>query len=275
MRVLPQLERDLLEAHARLAARPSLVRRWWLACGAGATGPGWTRKGLRGLTILVAISVPVALVAILVLSVHSRPASRPVPSAPKHTTPIAQGGARAGWTGMGARFSAWEAAHPPVTDVNACPPPATLTNKATTGGCYGNPILPPYVGPGQCCEFVSVSSTGPPDNRVDGYTQGFPVNTSITAARRAVLALMPPDTVTTEFFIGHDSTGQTCAMWNVASRTLGRWFSSTRAHDPNGVLGIDLNTINTQQTPTQQTFSAHNVTQAVIGTTALDHNSSC
>jgi hypothetical protein len=124
-----------------------------------------------------------------------------------------------------------------------------------------------------------VSTTRPPDNRVDGYTQGFPVNTSITAARRAVLALMPPDTVTTEFFIQHDSTGQTCALWNVASRTLRSWFSSTGAHDPNGVLGIDLNTINTQQAPSthnaQQAFSTHNVTQAVIGTTALDHNSSC
>ena len=97
-----------------------------------------------------------------------------------------------------------------------------------------------------------------------------PVNTSITAARRTVLALMPPDTVTTEFFIRHDSTGHTCAMWNVASRTLGTLFSSTRAHDPNGVLGIDLNTINTQLA-----FSTQNVTQAVISTKALDHNSIC
>jgi hypothetical protein len=225
--------------------------------------------------MLVVISVPVALVAIVVLSVHTRPTTQRVPGATKHTAPIPKGGAPGGWTGMGARFSAWEAAHPPVTDTNACPPPATLTNVQATGGCYGNPILPPYAGPGQCCEFVSVSTTGPPDNRVDGYTQGFPVNTSITAARRLVLALMPHDAVTTAFFIEHDSTGQTCAMWNVASRTLGRWFSSARAHDPNGVLGIDLNTINTQQTPTQHTFSAHNVTQAVIGTTALDHNSTC
>jgi hypothetical protein len=268
--VLPQLERDLLEAHARLAARRSRVLRGRVARGAGATEPGWTRKGLRALALLVAISVPVALVAIFVLSVHTRPAVRHVPSAPKHTTPTAIGSAHAGRTGIGAPFSAFEAAHPPVTDPSACPAPPTLTNVQTSGGCYGNPITPAYAGAGQCCEFESVSTTGPPANRVDGYTQAFPVNTSITAARRAVLALMPPDTVTTGFFIQHDSTGQRCAMWNVASRTLGRWFSSTRAHDHNGVLGIDLNTTNTQLA-----FTTQNVTQAVISTTALDHTSIC
>jgi hypothetical protein len=52
-------------------------------------------------------------------------------------------------------------------------------------------------------------------------------------------------------------------LWN------GKWFSK-KAGDPQGVLGIDLNTINTQRV-----FSAKNVTQAVIGTDAADHRTNC
>jgi hypothetical protein len=68
---------------------------------------------------------------------------------------------------------------------------------------------------------------------------------------------MPSDTQTTAFFIHHDSTGRTCAIWNVHSHTLGQWFSTQKVGDGQGVMGIDLNTINTQQL-----FSAKNVTQA-------------
>jgi hypothetical protein len=117
---------------------------------------------------------------------------------------------------------------------------------------------------------VDLSTTGPPDNRVDGYTQAFPVGTSVAAAKLEVLALMPSDTKTTAFFIHHDSSGHTCELWNVQSPTLGKWFSTKKVGDPQGVMGIDLSTINTQQA-----FSAKNVTQAVIGTGAAGHRTNC
>jgi hypothetical protein len=165
-----------------------------------------------------------------------------------------------GWTGMGAPLSAFETAHSPQTSPGACP----------QGGCYGNGVFPAYVGQGQCCEFVDLSTTGPPDNRVDGYTQAFPAGTSIALAMNLVRILMPSDTTTPAFFIHHDSSGHTCELWNVQSPTLGQWFSAKKVGDPQGVLGIDLNTINTQQV-----FSAKNVTQAVIGTGAVGHRTNC
>lgn len=251
MTVLPQLERDLLEAHARLGARRGRMR-------------ALVPAGLRSVRVLVAIAVPLIVVAMVVLSVHTRQAIRHSPSAPKRPVPTSKAGAQ-GSTAMGATFSAFEAAYPAVTNLNACPP-APLPASQTFGGCYGSSITPPYVGSGQCCEFVAVSTTGPPDNRVDGYTQGFPENTSITAAKQAVLALLPHDAVTTAYFLQRDATGHTCTFWNVASRTLGTLFPK----DPAGEIGIDLNTKNTQLA-----FSASNVTQAVLSTTPLDHNASC
>jgi hypothetical protein len=181
-------------------------------------------------------------------------------SAAQSRVPSSTASAHSGWTGMGAPLSAFKTAHSPQTSPAACP----------QGGCYGNGVFPAYVGQGQCCEFVDLSTAGLPDNRVDGYTQAFPVGTSIALATNLVRILMPSDTTTTTFFIHHDSTGHTCAIWNVQSHTLGQWFSAKKVGDPQGVMGIDLNTINTQQV-----FSAKNVTQAVIGTGAVGHATNC
>jgi hypothetical protein len=117
---------------------------------------------------------------------------------------------------------------------------------------------------------VDLSTTGPPDNRVDGYTQAFTVGTSVAAAKLEVLALMPSDTKTTASFIHHDSSGHTCELWNVQSPTFAKWFSTKKVGDPQGVMGIDLSTINTQEA-----FSAKNVTQAVIGMGAAGHRTNC
>ena len=181
-------------------------------------------------------------------------------SAAQSRVPSSTASAHSGWTGIGAPLSAFETAHSPQTSPDACP----------QGGCYGNGVFPAYVGQGQCCEFVDLSTTGPPDNRVDGYTQAFPVGTSIASAMNLVRILAPSDTTTTAFFIHHDSTGHACAIWNVQSHTLGQWFSAKKVGDPQGVMGIDLNTMNTQQV-----FSAKNVTQAVIRTGAAAHRTNC
>jgi hypothetical protein len=159
------------------------------------------------------------------------------------------------WSGMGAPLSAFATAHPPQ-------------EGGGQAGGYGSSTS--YPGVGQCCEFVELSTTGPPDNRVDGYTQAFAIGTSVAAAKLEVLALMPSDTTTTAFFIHHDSSGHTCELWNVQSPTLGKWFSTKKVRGPQGVMGIDLSTINTQQV-----FSAKNVTQAVIGTGATGHRTNC
>jgi hypothetical protein len=205
-------------------------------------------------------------VAVLAAGCGSSTSTTTNRSATQTPAPTSPAGAPSSWTGTGAPLSAFESTHAPVTGQPG----------------YGNG--PSYPGPGQCCEFTELSTTGPPVNRVDGYTQALAIGTSVAAAKLEVLALMPSDTTTTTFFIHHDSFGHTCGLWNVQSPTLGKWFSSrttaalagapagtARAiEDPHGVMGIDLNTMNTQKV-----FSANNVTQAVISTTTTNHRTDC
>ena len=166
-------------------------------------------------------------------------------------------GQRAPLPGRGrvAPLSAFSTAHPPQE------------GGGQLGG-YGSSTS--YPGPGQCCEFVDLSTTGPPDNRVNGYTQAFAIGTTVAAAKLEVLALLPRDTTTTAFSFHHDANGHSCGLWNIQSPTLGSWFSTKKIDHPQGVMGIDLSTLNTQQL-----FSAKNVTQAVIGTVATDHTTNC
>jgi hypothetical protein len=205
-------------------------------------------------------------VAVLAAGCGSSTSTTTDRSATQSQAPTSPAGAHSGWTGIGAPVSAFESAHPPVT------------------GQAGYGSGPTYPGPGQCCEFTELSTTRPPVNRVDGYTQALAIGTSVAAAKLEVLALMPSDTTTTAFFIRRDSFGHTCAMWNVQSPTLGKWFSASKTAalagvpagtaqaigDPHGVMGIDLNTMNTQKV-----FSANNVTQAVISTTTTTHSMDC
>jgi hypothetical protein len=83
MSLLPQLERDLLEAHARLVSRRSRLRYWWLVrrahvgAGSGPVGsPGraraWAVAGVRALPTLLAVTLAVAVGGAFFLLVHAR-----------------------------------------------------------------------------------------------------------------------------------------------------------------------------------------------------------
>ena len=106
---------------------------------------------------------------------------------------------------MGGSLSAFETAHP------------LQEGRGQAGGCGSSTSYP---GAGQCREFVKLSPTGPPDDRVNGYTQAFAIGTSVAASKLEVLTLMPSDTTTTAFFIHRDSSGHTCELWNVQGPTL-------------------------------------------------------
>ena len=82
MTLLPQLERDLLEAHARLASRRGRVRHWWLVRRARASESGsvwspgraraWVVAGARALPVLLAVALTLAVGAAFFLLAHAR-----------------------------------------------------------------------------------------------------------------------------------------------------------------------------------------------------------
>jgi hypothetical protein len=164
-------------------------------------------------------------------------------------------GASSPWTGLGATLSNWARAHP--KDTTGCP----------TGGCYGRRIK---IGGRLTARFVEVRTTAAPAILVDGYLQAIGDGTSLGAATAAVRKLLPSDTRTTGFWIAH-SHGDSCALWNLQSKTLARWFADTSADDPKGVLGIDLNTL----TNAGSVYEPDDVSEAAVGTQAYAANATC
>jgi hypothetical protein len=127
---------------------------------------------------------------------------------------------------MGAPLAVFETVHP--QELAGCP----------AGTCFGSPIKNSE---GDCCEFTTLQTVGP-DKCVDGYTQAFPDRTPVLAAKAQVLALLPRNTKTTDYFIQHDSNGASCVLWNIKGATFGTWFADPKIGDPLGVMGIELST---------------------------------
>ena len=163
--------------------------------------------------------------------------------------------ASAPWTGLGAPLAAWKAAHGPYR--GSCP----------IGGCYGRGVK---VNGRLVSRFVEVTTAGGAAMRVDGYTQAIGDGTSLGKAKAEVRALLPADARTTSFRIVH-SHGDSCALWDLQTQTLGRWLAGTKADDPHGNLGINLNTV----TNAGFAYHATDVSEAIVSTTPYQANSSC
>jgi hypothetical protein len=173
------------------------------------------------------------------------------------STSAAPGAASPGaWAGLGAKLSDWETAHP------------KNTTGCSAGGCYGQRVM---VDGSLMDQFVLVTTTKAPEYRVDGYEQGIGDGTSLAAARAAVLELLPKDTRTTAFWVAHTATGS-CALWNVQSPTLARWFGGKTVGDSRGELGIVLAAVTVEGT---WAFTSSNVPHASIGIAPEEKGGNC
>ena len=131
-----------------------------------------------------------------------------------------------GWSGLGAKLSDFEAAHPRGTagcEKGTCYGPKVATNTSPAEASY---------------EFVSVSSNGA-ENRVDGYDQTIGESVIPNIAKHTVLQYMPRDTRTLDFWVEHGSNGS-CGLWNLQSATLAKWFADPKIGDPQGHVIADL-----------------------------------
>jgi hypothetical protein len=113
------------------------------------------------------------------------------------------------WTGFGAPLSAWITTHP------------KNRTHCSAGGCYGGQARIEGTWTDQ---FLGLSTTGPPTHRVDGYLQEIGDGTSLADAKADVVSLLPPDTKTTAFWVEHNG-GNSCALWNLNSKTLAVWLA--------------------------------------------------
>ena len=197
----------------------------------------------------------IALLAVLAFagcgsSGTSSSSSHPNISTTKPTTQAAV----ASWTGLGAKLSEWETAHPKRTE--GCP----------AGTCFGTKV--PTGSNESAYEFMTLETT--PEGRVDGYSQALGEGISVAAARQAVRKLLPSDTTTVEKWTDHE--GGSCLIWNVRSPTLGRWFAATKVGDPEGNMSIELSTENSSG---EAEYNPEKVTVANVGLGATHHGIRC
>jgi hypothetical protein len=173
------------------------------------------------------------------------------------TTPVATATGTLGWTGMGATLADWERAHPKGSD------------GCSAGHCYGRKV---QLNPGESMyEFTTTETSGPPEKRVTGYTQALGEGVILAAAKAAVLQVLPLDTKTLAFWVEHKAGS--CALWNVRSATLGRWFAANpHVGDSQGVLGIDLRYTNANG---ESEYDPNKLSIASIGVAANHRGDGC
>jgi hypothetical protein len=168
------------------------------------------------------------------------------------------------WTGLGALLSDWAKAHP------------RNTTHCSQGTCYGGTVKD---GGQFQDQFVGVLTIGKPP-RVYTYDQAIGDGTSLADAQRAVRALLPPDAKTTAFWIDHnDGEGNSCAFWNLNSKTLATLLTSFY-HAPGkslgpppkpGDVGVELNTA----AANGFVYKSDDVSDANVSAGAVAKNAAC
>ncbi len=103
-------------------------------------------------------------------------------------------------TGYGATLSVWTRAHPRNGSYQGLP-------------SYGPTVTTPE---GPTPQFITLNASG---GWVNFFIESIPAMT-ITAAKAQVMDLLPSATVVDSFVVAHDTTGDSCAFWNLASPTL-------------------------------------------------------
>jgi hypothetical protein len=164
------------------------------------------------------------------------------------------------WTGFGAKLADWESAHLKGSGGSG--------SGCTNEGCYGEEM---QVAGETVHQFTGFSTTGAPEYRVEGYEQALPNGTSISAAKSAVRALLPQDTLSRPLLINHSETGS-CAFWNLKSKTIGRWFGAKRIGDTQGQVTVVFDTLNNSDEPE---FNPSNVTHAGVSIGVTQKGTNC
>ena len=182
--------------------------------------------------------------------------------------------AAAPWTGLGAMLSDWAKAY--QKDTTDC-----------SKGCYGGRVKDGR----QAYRFVGVLTIGKPP-RVYSYRQAIGNGTPLAAAKRAVLALLPPDSNTTWFWIDHnDGHGNSCAFWDLHSKTIASLLANyyhpktgkALAPSKPGDIGVELSAVGTNGYGVKMSvvgiggyvYIPNDVPDAKVGPVAFTKSSTC
>jgi hypothetical protein len=110
------------------------------------------------------------------------------------------------------------------------------------------------------------------DGRVIGFTYEMEPGTSLADAKEAVMEQLPQDSVTVLFQVIHDSSGNSCAIWNLQSATLAEVVGPPPAGDKGGDIGIELFTNGPNSTIA---YDTSNIEEASVDIAPNDPSNNC
>jgi hypothetical protein len=80
--------------------------------------------------------------------------------------------------------------------------------------------------------------------RVDGFDLALPRGTSLVRAELTVASLLPADAVMGYVdVIHHDALGNSCAVYNLSSKSIEQLFGTTKRGAWNGNVGVELTNV--------------------------------
>jgi hypothetical protein len=173
------------------------------------------------------------------------------------------------WTGLGAKLSDWQLAHPKGR--------GDAASGCVADGCYG-PML--RVDGAPTHQFTMLSTTRSPARRVDRFELAIGDGRTIAEAKRAVLSLLPNDARSTAFWVLRQSSRESrlgsnsCAMWNIDSHRLGQAFAEGGRAAPAGAgrVGVILFTAGPDNLPL---YTPTDVSRAIVSNEALSRDATC
>jgi hypothetical protein len=128
-------------------------------------------------------------------------------------------------SGFGAPIGAWKARFAPDTQ------------NCNASNCYG-PVVPRS---SARFEFTYVTTA---KGRVDGYDEALRKGTSLLRAELEVAQMFPNDVQMGSLEIRHhDAFGNSCAYYDLSSKTLEHVFGSRAFGKSNGTVGVELATV--------------------------------
>ncbi|MFI5052013.1 MAG: hypothetical protein ACHQBP_03695 [Acidimicrobiales bacterium] len=105
---------------------------------------------------------------------------------------------------------------------------------------------------------------------IAGYDQNFVRGTSASAAVAQVLRWLPKDSRVGKITIGH--VGGSCGLLNIVSPTLKKVLSNPKIGDPQGVIGVELQYINSNL---NIVYNPHNVEVATLAVIPINPKYYC
>lgn len=159
--------------------------------------------------------------------------------------------------GMGSTLKAWKKAYGEKHG-----PGDTCSAKNV---CFGAPVHDPTSG--RTWQFAPVDFSG---GIAGSYSENFAKGSTLAEVEASLKSMLPSDVVFPAVTI--DKNSGSCGLLNIMSPTLAKELGAPKIGDPQGIIGIELNSINANL---DSFYDPSNIQTVSLGLLAVDPTQGC